>query len=252
MADDLLAAFEAEIADLPEGEGGEEGDAAAKEKEKEKEQQPAPEKPTAPAPPAAKPVVRQIVAVSAKPTLSAAVAEALADGGSASRKRKAGPVYPLDEERQGGDDEEAGGEGHAQEDEKNIAKKKKKHFRTAAGKTWLDETLNDWPEGDFRLWVGKLGKEVNDEVLANTFKDYPTFNMARIIRNKGSGESKGYGFVSFQDPMAMVKAMREQQGKFCGQRRMMIKGIKDQYRDKSLVKKKAKNDAKARSKMGLY
>jgi len=30
-------------------------------------------------------------------------------------------------------------------------------IRRAAGKTWRDDTLEQWPEGDFRLFVGNIG-----------------------------------------------------------------------------------------------
>lgn len=40
---------------------------------------------------------------------------------------------------------------------------------------WEDPTLEDWPENDFRLFVGNLGNEVSDELLANSFKKYKSF-----------------------------------------------------------------------------
>jgi hypothetical protein len=36
----------------------------------------------------------------------------------------------------------------------------KVHVRKAAGKAWVDPTLSEWPENDFRLFVGDLAKEV--------------------------------------------------------------------------------------------
>jgi hypothetical protein len=33
---------------------------------------------------------------------------------------------------------------------------------------------------DFRLFCGDLGNEVNDDVLAEAFSKYPSFNMARV------------------------------------------------------------------------
>lgn len=64
----------------------------------------------------------------------------------------------------------------------------------AAGQTWEDPTLADWPENgariycagpryhDFRLFCGDLGNEVNDDVLSKAFSRYPSFNMARYSR----------------------------------------------------------------------
>ena len=44
--------------------------------------------------------------------------------------------------------------------------KKKKFFRAAAGKRWEDKTLAEFPAGDTRLFVGNLGNEVSDAILA--------------------------------------------------------------------------------------
>ena len=41
---------------------------------------------------------------------------------------------------------------------------------------------------------------------------YKSFNKAKVIQNKANGRTKGYGFVSFSDPIEAIKAMREQQG----------------------------------------
>ncbi|XP_054794850.1 uncharacterized protein LOC129300310 isoform X1 [Prosopis cineraria] len=58
--------------------------------------------------------------------------------------------------------------------------KKKAVPRKAAGQTWEDPTLADWPENDYRLFCGDLGNEVNDDVLSKTFSRFPSFNMARV------------------------------------------------------------------------
>ena len=42
-------------------------------------------------------------------------------------------------------------------------------IRRAGGKTWRDDTLEQWPEGDFRLFVGNIGNEVTDELLSHSF-----------------------------------------------------------------------------------
>ena len=75
-------------------------------------------------------------------------------------------------------------------------KRKKKIMRKAAGKVWEDQTLEEWPDNDYRIFCGDLGNEVNDDVLANAFKKYPSFVKARVIRDKKTLKSKGFGFVS--------------------------------------------------------
>jgi RNA recognition motif-containing protein len=66
---------------------------------------------------------------------------------------------------------------------------------------------------DFRIFVGDLGNEVNDDMLTRAFQKYPSFQKAKVVRDKRSTKSKGYGFVSFRDPNDFVKAMKEMNGK---------------------------------------
>lgn len=68
---------------------------------------------------------------------------------------------------------------------------------------------------DFRIFCGDLGNEVNDDILARAFSRFPSFLKAKVIRDKRTGKTKGYGFVSFKDPSDYVRAMREMNGK-CG------------------------------------
>ena len=92
-------------------------------------------------------------------------------------------------------------------------------IRRAGGKTWRDDTLEQWPEGDFRLFVGNIGNEVTDELLSHSFGRYPSLARAKVIRNKHTNKSKGYAFISFMDPFDCAKALREMSGKYIGNRR---------------------------------
>lgn len=40
--------------------------------------------------------------------------------------------------------------------------------------------MDDWPENDFRIFVGNLGNEVSDEMLSLAFRRYPSFNRAKV------------------------------------------------------------------------
>lgn len=66
---------------------------------------------------------------------------------------------------------------------------------------------------DFRMFCGDLGNEVTDETLVRAFNRYPSFVKARVVRDKKTNKTKGYGFASFRDPNDFVKAMREMNGK---------------------------------------
>ncbi|KAH7647151.1 RNA recognition motif [Cryptosporidium bovis] len=102
----------------------------------------------------------------------------------------------------------------------------KKRLRKAAGQVWVDNTLDEWPENDFRLFCGDLGNDVTEEVLANAFKKYPSFEKCKVIRNKHTGKTRGYGFVSFTDPKDMLSALKEMNRRYVGSRPITLKRSK--------------------------
>lgn len=76
---------------------------------------------------------------------------------------------------------------------------------------------------DFRLFCGDLGNEVNDDVLTKAFSKYPSFNMARVIRDKWTGKTRGYGFVSFANASDLAAALKEMNGKYVGNRPIKLR-----------------------------
>ena len=106
---------------------------------------------------------------------------------------------------------------------KNLNKRKKKSLRKAADQAWVDPSMEDWNENDFRIFCGNMGNEVSDEVLANAFKKYPSFSRARVVRDKKTLKSKGFGFVSLLNVDDYIRAMREMQGKYVGNRPITLK-----------------------------
>ena len=43
------------------------------------------------------------------------------------------------------------------------------HLRYCAGDTWVDKSLTEWPDNDFRIFCGDLGNEVSDAMLTSAF-----------------------------------------------------------------------------------
>ena len=64
---------------------------------------------------------------------------------------------------------------------------------------------------------------MTDEVLANAFKKYGSFVKARVIRDKRTLKSKGFGFVSLMNQDDYIRAMREMEGKYVGNRPIRLK-----------------------------
>ncbi|RUP49652.1 hypothetical protein BC936DRAFT_141916 [Jimgerdemannia flammicorona] len=123
--------------------------------------------------------------------------------------------------------------GEKDEDGKEKKKKKQKVVvRAAGGEVWEDNTLLEWDDDDFRLFCGDLGNEVTDEILEKAFSKYPSLLRAKVIRDKRTLKSKGYGFVSFKDPNEFVRAWREMNGKYVGNRPIKLR--KSTWQDRNI------------------
>ncbi|KAF3090540.1 hypothetical protein TWF569_002335 [Orbilia oligospora] len=101
--------------------------------------------------------------------------------------------------------------------------KKATVVRSGGGQTWKDDSLLEWDPAHFRLFVGNLAGEVTDESLLKAFASYPSVQKARVIRDKRTTKSKGYGFVAFQDGDDYFKAAREMQGKYIGSHPVLLR-----------------------------
>lgn len=88
----------------------------------------------------------------------------------------------------------------------------KKTVRTAGGQVWEDASLADWSDDDYRIFAGDLGNDVNDELLIRTFNKFPSFQRAKVLRDKRTGKSRGFGFISFKEPQDFIRAMKEMDG----------------------------------------
>lgn len=117
-------------------------------------------------------------------------------------------------------------------------KKPKKFLRAAGGTTWEDPTLAEWDPDDYRVFCGDLGNDVTDELLTSTFERYPSFVKAKVVRDKRTNKSKGYGFVSFKDPQDYARAIKEWDGKYLGCRPIKLR--KSVWKDRSIEVRKNK------------
>lgn len=69
--------------------------------------------------------------------------------------------------------------------------KDRKVVREIAGQKWVDNTLNEWPENDHRIFVGNLHPDVNENMLQAAFTKYPSFVKCKVVRDKFTKKSKG-------------------------------------------------------------
>ena len=140
-------------------------------------------------------------------------------------------------------------EKHLKTEQERLARNKSKvGIRRAAEKTWVDPTMADWPDNDFRMFVGDLGNEVTDDQLRRAFSKYPSMVKVKVLRDSTTGRTRGFGFVSFLDPMDFAKAMKEMNGKYIGNRPCKLSRSTWKNREIAAVldkeKKKKKNKVK--------
>ncbi|KAH1088675.1 hypothetical protein GLYMA_07G259500v4 [Glycine max] len=76
---------------------------------------------------------------------------------------------------------------------------------------------------DHTIFVGDLAADVTDYLLQETFRArYPSIKGAKVVIDRLTGRTKGYGFVRFGDESEQVRAMTEMQGVLCSTRPMRI------------------------------
>lgn len=95
-----------------------------------------------------------------------------------------------------------------------AAEKKKTVVREGGGKKWTDDSLLEWDPSHLRLFVGNLAGETTDESLLKAFSRWASVQKAKVVRDKRTTKSKGYGFVSFSDPDDFFQAAKEMNGKY--------------------------------------
>jgi RNA recognition motif-containing protein len=62
------------------------------------------------------------------------------------------------------------------------------------------------------IYVGNLSFKVNENDLNDIFGDYGTVGSVKIIMDKYSGRSKGFGFVEMENQSEGKKAIEELDG----------------------------------------
>ncbi|CAK7351153.1 unnamed protein product [Dovyalis caffra] len=76
---------------------------------------------------------------------------------------------------------------------------------------------------DFTIFVGDLAADVTDFMLQETFRaHFPSVKGAKVVIDRLTGRTKGYGFVRFGDESEQLRAMTEMNGAFCSSRPMRV------------------------------
>lgn len=78
-----------------------------------------------------------------------------------------------------------------------------------------------------KLYVGNLSYAVNDNTLRSIFEPYGAVESARVISDRDTGQSKGFGFVEMSDADGQ-KAMGALNGKDNDGRALKVNEAKPQ------------------------
>jgi len=60
---------------------------------------------------------------------------------------------------------------------------------------------------DVRIYVGNLAKSTTDEDLKKLFSQAGTVTAAEVVKDRDSGQSKGFGFITMTDQAEADKAI---------------------------------------------
>ncbi len=76
------------------------------------------------------------------------------------------------------------------------------------------------------IYVGNLNYEVDENDLTEVFESYGTVSSSRVITDKYSGKSKGFGFVTMENQEEADHAIKELNGAVYEQRDMVVNEAK--------------------------
>jgi len=85
------------------------------------------------------------------------------------------------------------------------------------------------------IYVSNLGYSVQNEDLSKLFTQYGNVSSAKVITDKFTNRSKGFGFVEMTDQRAAETAIRELDGKMIDGRSVKVSEArpKEEYRSRS-------------------
>jgi RNA recognition motif-containing protein len=76
------------------------------------------------------------------------------------------------------------------------------------------------------IYVGNLDFRVDENDLLEIFEEYGTVNSSKIITDKYSGRSKGFGFITMEDEAEANKAIKELNGATFENRNLVVNEAK--------------------------
>lgn len=109
-------------------------------------------------------------------------------------------------------------------------KRQKKRLEAAAVRLkrhvdkWDPRAENPDATGDAykTLFIARLAYDVTDEDLKDEFEYYGPVTKVRIVQNKKSSKSRGYGFIEFESSRDLKEAYKDADGRKINARRILV------------------------------
>jgi RNA recognition motif-containing protein len=76
------------------------------------------------------------------------------------------------------------------------------------------------------IYVGNLSRQASESELQQLFNEFGEVKSVKIIKDRISGESKGFAFVEMEDNAAGLQAVRSLDSKEVGNRRLKVNEAK--------------------------
>jgi cold-inducible RNA-binding protein len=84
--------------------------------------------------------------------------------------------------------------------------------------------------GSKKLFVGGLAWETSDASLSDAFRQYGEVVEAKVITDRDTGRSRGFGFVTFEDEGAAASALQAMNGRDLDGRTLRVDMASEQSR----------------------
>jgi RNA recognition motif-containing protein len=84
--------------------------------------------------------------------------------------------------------------------------------------------------GGKKVFVGGLSWNTNDDTLRDAFAQFGNVDEAKVIQDRDTGRSRGFGFVTFSDSEGAQRAISAMDGKELDGRTIKVNEAEDKPR----------------------
>jgi len=72
------------------------------------------------------------------------------------------------------------------------------------------------------IFVGNIAWGISEQQLGDEFANFGNVNSVKIITDRDTGKSRGFGFVDFADASCIPNAIKNMDGKSLGGRQLRV------------------------------